>query len=165
MDAMIVIFKRLLPVLLVLTLLLSGRMGAEASPEITDARATAAYWTQRNPQGDTVLLTGDIRTGFSVIQKKLRFSNKKPLWSQSLLQWPNSDSRRRFNGNIYFILIIFPYLKIQCYFIFLNCNLNNFVLIFIEYSRCVSCCIPFIPTSNAYYTFPIIGHIVHEPLQ
>jgi len=32
-------------------------MGAEASPEITDARATAAYWTQRNPQGDTVLLT------------------------------------------------------------------------------------------------------------
>ena len=54
---MIVIFKRLLPVLLVLTLLLSGRMGAEASPEITDARATAAYWTQRNPQGDTVLLT------------------------------------------------------------------------------------------------------------
>ena len=56
---MIVIFKRLLPVLLVLTLLLSGRMGAEASPEITDARATAAYWTQRNPQGDTVLLTGE----------------------------------------------------------------------------------------------------------
>lgn len=54
---MIVIFKRLLPVLLVLTLLLSGRMGAEASPEITDTRATAAYWTQRNPQGDTVLLT------------------------------------------------------------------------------------------------------------
>lgn len=56
---MIVIFKRLLPVLLVLTLLLSGRMGAEASPEIMDTRATAAYWTQRNPQGDTVLLTGE----------------------------------------------------------------------------------------------------------
>ena len=54
---MTVILKRLLPTVFLLAVLLTGTVLAEASPEITDARATAAYWTQRNPQGDTVLLT------------------------------------------------------------------------------------------------------------
>lgn len=54
---MTVILKRLLPTVFLLAVLLTGTVLAEASPEITDARATAAYWTQRNPQGDAVLLT------------------------------------------------------------------------------------------------------------
>ena len=54
---MTVILKRLLPTVFLLAVLLTGTVLAEASPEITDARATAVYWTQRNPQGDTVLLT------------------------------------------------------------------------------------------------------------
>ena len=57
MDSMTVILKRLLPTVFLLAVLLTGTVLAEASPEITDARATAVYWTQRNPQGDTVLLT------------------------------------------------------------------------------------------------------------
>ena len=57
MDSMTVILKRLLPTIFLLAVLLTGTVLAEASPEITDARATAVYWTQRNPQGDTVLLT------------------------------------------------------------------------------------------------------------
>ena len=57
MDEMTVIMKRfLLPAMLV-AMLLAGTVMAEASPELTDARATAAYWTQRNPQGDELLLT------------------------------------------------------------------------------------------------------------
>lgn len=57
MDEMTVIMKRfLLPTMLV-AMLLAGTVMAEASPELTDARATAAYWTQRNPQGDELLLT------------------------------------------------------------------------------------------------------------
>lgn len=44
--------------LLMMTFLLAGGMeNALASPEITDARAEASYWTQRNPAGDAVLLT------------------------------------------------------------------------------------------------------------
>lgn len=54
---MTVILKRLLPTVFLLAVLLTGTVLGEASPEITDARATAVYWTQRNPQGDTVLLT------------------------------------------------------------------------------------------------------------
>ena len=54
---MTVILKRLLPTVFLLAVLLTGTVLAEASPEITDARATAVYWTQRNPQGDAVLLT------------------------------------------------------------------------------------------------------------
>lgn len=57
MDSMTVILKRLLPTIFLLAVLLTGTVLAEASPEITDERATAVYWTQRNPQGDTVLLT------------------------------------------------------------------------------------------------------------
>lgn len=56
---MSVIMKRFLPPVLLLVFLLAGTVLAEASPEITDARATADYWTQRNPQGDAVLLTSD----------------------------------------------------------------------------------------------------------
>ncbi|WP_432646701.1 NlpC/P60 family protein [Mitsuokella sp.] len=49
-------------ILLLLTLLLAfflpmGIKAASASPEITDERATADYWTQRNSAGDQVILS------------------------------------------------------------------------------------------------------------
>lgn len=43
MDSMTVILKRLLPTVFLLAVLLTGTVLAEASPEITDARATAVY--------------------------------------------------------------------------------------------------------------------------
>lgn len=47
----------LLALMLVTFLLAGSTKPVLASPELTDARASAAYWTQRNPAGDHVLLT------------------------------------------------------------------------------------------------------------